>query len=70
MTNEPAGCPLALPPSLPSVLATLPYAAFDYVWIVGVPPQLWPKRPGLILVARNAHSALFRVDHAQPSRRR
>lgn len=42
-------------------LARIPTAAFDYLWIMNVPPALWPEKPGLRPVWRNEESILYRI---------
>ena len=51
---------------LPDAIAAIPRSAFDYVWLLGVPPQSWPRAAWLKPVATGGDNALFRIDHAAP----
>jgi hypothetical protein len=62
VSMEPSGCAGNFPPTLSSNLRTLPFKAFDFVWLVDVPPQVWPRDRRLSLVASNGRSALYRVN--------
>jgi hypothetical protein len=65
VTVEHRGCVGGYPPTLQSSLRTLPFGAFDYLWLVDVPRQMWPRAPQLQLVAQKGNSALFRIGGAQ-----
>jgi hypothetical protein len=61
-STEPRGCVGGFPPALQSSLRTLPFGAFDYLWLVDIPPQVWPRNPQLLLVAQEGNNALFRIE--------
>jgi hypothetical protein len=42
---------------------TFPRAAFDYLWLLGIPRNLWPNEPDLKLVWSRDDSALFSIAH-------
>jgi hypothetical protein len=60
------GCP-PHPPPLRSMLPYVPLRAFDYVWLIGVPHQLWPRAAALRPVWENSDSIIFHIDHSQPA---
>ena len=47
--------------SLGNVLASLPRDRFDYVWLIGVPPALWPQRDWLRPVWHGTDGVLYRI---------
>ena len=46
---------------LPVTLARFPKAAFDYLWLMNLPRDTWPKRGDLIEVYRNSNGVLYRI---------
>ena len=44
-------------------LRTLPYDAFDYLWLVRVPQDRWPADKRLTPVWRGGESVLYRIAH-------
>ena len=42
-------------------LATFPREAFDYLWLIDVPPSRWPQDPGLAPVWQGETGVLYRV---------
>jgi hypothetical protein len=44
-------------------IETFPRAAFDYLWLLGIPRDLWPSEPDLKLVWSQDDSALFSITH-------
>jgi hypothetical protein len=44
-------------------LETFPRAAFDYLWLLGIPREFWPAEPDLTLVWSRDDSALFSIAH-------
>lgn len=63
--NDLQPCDAGWPP-LQSMLHKLPFGAFDYVWIINVPPALWPKEERLELLAMYGRSALYRIRSTRP----
>lgn len=61
-STDPQGCIGGFPPTLQSSLRNLPFDAFDYLWVIDVPRQVWPRDPQLQLVAQYGNSALFRIE--------
>ena len=47
-------------------MAMFPRAAFDYVWLIHVPPYPSQWNQGLVPVWRGDNSVLYRVDHSVP----
>lgn len=47
--------------ALPDALARMPRHAFDYVWLIDVPPVEWPDDKGLTPVWRGERGILYRV---------
>ncbi|KTT73611.1 hypothetical protein NS334_07215 [Sphingomonas endophytica] len=57
VTIEPCGMM-----TLKGALARIPYRAFDYLWLVHVPPEEWPQKDArLQLLRKTGDSALFRI---------
>ena len=53
--------------TLDESLATLPRAAFDYVWLIH-PPAIPPRRlAGMTRIWGNGEDALYRIDHKRLS---
>ena len=48
--------------SIPQAVARLPRAAFDYVWLIDVPPAAWPRASWLQPVWRGSTGALLRIS--------
>lgn len=46
---------------LDEALANLPRDAFDYVWLIDLPPDRWPRDPGLRLQWHGETGILFRI---------
>ncbi len=44
-----------------TAVETFPRAAFDYLWLLGIPRSLWPSDPDLTLVWSKDDSALFSI---------
>ena len=44
-------------------LATVPRQAFDYVWLLEIPRELWPAQSDLQLVWSRDNAALYRIVH-------
>lgn len=55
--KAPAGSPL----TLEGKLNRFPYAAFDHVWLLDIPPQHWPQRPELRRVWSGTDAVLYQV---------
>jgi len=53
------------PPRFTSVLPHVPWLAFDYLWLIDVPKQLWPRAATLRPVWQNRNSVLFRIGHSK-----
>lgn len=52
----------AASPEIPeATLATIPYGAFDFLWVINVPQAHLPRRPNLQPVWRSADAGLFRI---------
>ncbi|TVV75646.1 hypothetical protein [Sphingomonas solaris] len=58
-------------PIFEDTLKNFPRAAFDYFWLIDMPPERWPHEPDLIPVWHGARGVLYRVRHdpAQPGLR-
>lgn len=65
VSNNRMPCPGGFPPALPTLLAKLPMNAFDYVWIIDVPPEMWPQDHRLRLSASTNRSALFSIEKSR-----
>ncbi|WP_156680177.1 hypothetical protein [Sphingomonas profundi] len=48
-------------PILEDTLRNFPRAAFDYFWLIDMPPERWPHEPDLIPVWHGARGILYRV---------
>ncbi|MFT9099659.1 MAG: hypothetical protein ABF461_06340 [Zymomonas mobilis subsp. pomaceae] len=44
-----------------------PRSAFDYFWLIDIPPNAWPHAKGLIPVWSARNGILYKVDHRIPS---
>ncbi len=62
-TLFPAGCRYTPRYDLPRALATMPRAAFDFVWLIDTPSTAWPKDPGLYRIWSGERGALYRIAH-------
>lgn len=62
-TLFPAGCRYAPQYDLPHALATMPRAAFDFVWLIDTPRTAWPKDRGLHRIWSGNRGALYRIAH-------
>jgi hypothetical protein len=49
-------------PTVGQALAQVPRAGFDYVWIIGVPPQHWPQDRGFRRIWQRDDSVLYRMS--------
>lgn len=58
------GCDMDGTMRYPQSLERVPRAAFDYVWLLQIPADLWPHESDLQLVWSNGQSALYRIAHA------
>lgn len=54
-------CRFADNQTIPSALARLPRNRFDHLWLIGVPPALWPRRDWLVPIWHGTDSALYRI---------
>lgn len=50
---------------LPDALAAVPRGAFDYVWLLGVPPESRPPADWLRPVYTSGETALYKIDRAE-----
>jgi hypothetical protein len=62
-TLFPAGCRYDAQYDLPHALATLPRAAFDFVWLIDTPRTAWPNDRGLYRTWSSERGALHRIAH-------
>ncbi|RVT94809.1 hypothetical protein [Sphingomonas crocodyli] len=60
---RPARCRQPGSYSLPQAVARLPRGAFDYLWLIDVPPAQWPRESWLIPVWRGPTGMLLRIAH-------
>jgi hypothetical protein len=51
-------------PSVGTAIDRVPRAAFDYAWLIDVPPSLWPERSWLTPVWSNKNSILYRIGRS------
>lgn len=63
---RPEECRGASEPTLPDTLAHFPRDAFDYFWLVDMPPERWVEDPGLRPIWHGKRGILYRVLHPQP----
>jgi hypothetical protein len=49
-------------PTLAASVSRIPLKAFDYLWIVEVPPEQWPHAPALRPIWADGQSALYRIS--------
>ena len=57
------GCDVQGARRFDAALATFPRPAFDYLWLLEMPPGVWPRDPNLKLVWSQGNSALYRIVH-------
>jgi hypothetical protein len=57
------GCDMLPVAQYKTSIETFPRPAFDYLWLLGIPRNLWPTAPALKLVWSSDNSALFRIAH-------
>jgi len=57
------GCDIGPVAQYQTAVETFPRAAFDYLWLLGIPRGLWPSDPALKLVWSRDDSALFSIAH-------
>ncbi len=62
-TLFPARCRYEAQYDLPHALATMPRAAFDFVWLIDTPTTASPKDPGLYRIWSGERGALYRIAH-------
>ncbi|PZO74886.1 MAG: hypothetical protein DI640_06440 [Sphingomonas taxi] len=62
-TLFPAGCRYDPRYDLPRALATMPRAAFDFVWLIDTPRADWPNDRGLHRIWSGNRGALYRIAH-------
>lgn len=62
------GCPEQGYPQLDVMLSRFPRAAFDHVWLIGVPRDQWPKDPALHPIWQGERGILYRIVRQPPSR--
>ncbi|WP_380872299.1 hypothetical protein ACFB49_32460 [Sphingomonas sp. DBB INV C78] len=60
---QPARCRQTESYSLAHVVAKLPRPAFDYLWLINVPPDARPHDPGLVPAWQGEGGALYRIRH-------
>lgn len=63
-TLFPAGCRYDAQYDLPHALATMPRAAFDFVWLIDTPSTAWPNDRGLHRTWSGERGALYRIVRA------
>ncbi|MET0269938.1 MAG: hypothetical protein ABW173_05870 [Sphingomonas sp.] len=54
-------------PILEDTLRNFPRAAFDYLWLIDMPPDRWPRMPDLIPAWKGARGILYRVARPAPA---
>lgn len=59
---KPEECHVRGSESLSDALRELPRQAFDYVWLIDLPPQRWPRVSWLLPVWHGKTGVLFRID--------
>ena len=57
------GCDVPGARRLEAAIAGFPRPAFDYLWLLEIPPSAWPHDPSLTLVWSRDDSALYRIAH-------
>jgi hypothetical protein len=64
---RPEECRARSEPTLPDTLAHFPRDAFDYFWLIDMPPERWVHDPGLQPIWHGKRRGiLYRVLHPQP----
>lgn len=63
---RPARCRAPNEPRLDDTVAHFPRDAFDYFWLIDMPPEGWVHDPGLIPIWTGPRGILYRVAHPQP----
>lgn len=63
---RPKRCRARNEPSLRDTVAHFPRDAFDYFWLIDMPPERWVHDPGLIPIWTAPRGILYRVAHPQP----
>jgi hypothetical protein len=59
---RPRHCDANVESDLGGTLSAFPRHAFDYLWMMDFPRELWPRRPDLIPVWQGEAGVLYRVD--------
>lgn len=65
-TLFPKGCRYDADYDLSRALATMPRAAFDFVWLIDTPRNDWPVDGGLRKIWSGNRAILYRISHATP----
>jgi len=63
---RPDSCRARYEPTLEDTVAHFPRDAFDYFWLIDMPPERWVHDPGLIPIWHTERGILYRVAHPQP----
>jgi len=64
---RPEECRAHNEPTLADTLAHFPRDAFDYFWLIDMPPERWVHDPGLMPIWHGKRGILYRVLHPQPA---
>jgi hypothetical protein len=57
------GCDIPGALRVDAAIASFPRAAFDYLWLLEMPPSAWPHDPAFELVWAKDNAALYRIVH-------